>query len=970
MENTRRVVALSAIALAFACLFAAFASAQQQPMLDIHVIAHTHDDVGWLKTVDEYYYGANQSIQNAGVQYILDTVYTALMANPARKFIYVEIAFFERWWAEQTDEVKANVRTLVANGQLEFINGGWCMNDEAGAHFEDTSIQMTTGHQFLLQEFGVVPTIGWQIDPFGHANAHATLVGLAGFNAIFFARIDYQDYAVREASQNLEFVWRPSKSFGANSDIFAHSLYGLTYCYPNDFAFEWGDDPIQTDPRLFNPNVAAKAQDFADQMRQRAQNYRTNQILVTFGCDFQFQDAIINFKNMDKLMAYINANPDVYGLNVFYSTPSIYVNAVHATGQAFELKTDDIFPYASGPHSYWTGYFTSRSALKGYVRTRSNFEQATNKLFALSGIPGNTTYLLSDIYSLTQSLSIAQHHDAVAGTEQQHVTDDYAERLSIGTVSAENAYNAALSQIAGNGTASPQFSFCAYLNVSICPALEPLSSGSSIPVALYNPLGWVRSEYVRLPVNSTSVDVVDGQGNSVSSQILPSEDPASQYTLVFSAENIPPLGYSIYYVQPSSSEKPVTKAKKAKRAPTPPTIENEFFQISFASNNSMDSVYIKETGQTFPLQQAWWWYNASNGEDPGQQASGAYVFRPNISTPYPVGEPTLNILSGPLVMEARQTWADWVTQVIRLYAGQNWIEIEATIGPIPINDGLGKEIITRYQSNLNTNQTWYTDSQGLEYQQRIYNYRFSWDLQVYENVSDNYYPVNTAIHLIDVDTNDHLGIVVDRSRGGSSLANGQVETMVHRRLLYDDGFGVGEPLNESTIIRTTQNVIIGKSDAGALALERQRAMFVNHPIVIAFGSPDETDIVNNGFSPLSASLPPNVHLQTLELQEDGLLLLRLHHVFAVGESGNYSDPAEVDLSTLFVSMQPIGLTEMSLTANQPLSSVNRLQFPVLNNTMSAASEPGYHQKVQPDDDFVITLQPMEIRTFLVRFAQI
>jgi hypothetical protein len=76
--------------------------------------------------VDEYYMGANNTIQHAGVQYILDSVIVALEQNPDRKFVYVEQAFFQRWWAEQSPNTKSMVKKLVHNGQLDFITGGWC----------------------------------------------------------------------------------------------------------------------------------------------------------------------------------------------------------------------------------------------------------------------------------------------------------------------------------------------------------------------------------------------------------------------------------------------------------------------------------------------------------------------------------------------------------------------------------------------------------------------------------------------------------------------------------------------------------------------------------------------------------------------------------------------------------------------------------------------------------------------------
>ncbi|XP_031478230.1 probable alpha-mannosidase At5g13980 isoform X2 [Nymphaea colorata] len=143
--------------------------------INVHLVAHTHDDVGWLKTVDQYYVGSNNSIQGACVQNVLDSVISALLADKNRKFIYVEQAFFQRWWRNQSPMVQKIVKELVDSGQLEFINGGMCMHDKAAPHYIDMIEQTTLGHRFIKEEFGKTPRIGWQIDPFGHSAVQAYL---------------------------------------------------------------------------------------------------------------------------------------------------------------------------------------------------------------------------------------------------------------------------------------------------------------------------------------------------------------------------------------------------------------------------------------------------------------------------------------------------------------------------------------------------------------------------------------------------------------------------------------------------------------------------------------------------------------------------------------------------------------------------------------------------------------------------
>ena len=79
------------------------------------------------------------------------------------------------------------------------------------------------------------------------------------------------------------------------------------------------------------------------------------------------------YKNVDKIINYVNNNFEKYNVKIMYSTPSEYLAEVNKQNITFPTKTDDFFPYADGENAYWTGYFTSRVALKGYVRTTGRY---------------------------------------------------------------------------------------------------------------------------------------------------------------------------------------------------------------------------------------------------------------------------------------------------------------------------------------------------------------------------------------------------------------------------------------------------------------------------------------------------------------------------------------------------------------------------------------------------------------------
>ncbi|XP_033226476.1 lysosomal alpha-mannosidase-like [Belonocnema kinseyi] len=960
--------------------------------LNIHIVPHTHDDVGWLQTFDQYYYENQDELNHGGVQYILNSVIRSLQESPERRFIYVESAFFFKWWDQQNEKVKTIVRSLIDEGRLEIIGGGWSMNDEAVTHYQSVIDQFSWGFRRLNDTFGQCarPKIGWQIDPFGHSREQASMFAQMGFDGLLFARIDYQDRGRRYGSKTAEFIWRGSPSLGENANIFTSVLFNQ-YSAPDGFCFDvtCTDEALIDDPDSPGYNIDRKVEEFLSYVQSQASSYRTNNILITMGNDFAYKNADMWYTNLDKLNKYINLlNGTDY--NAIYSTPSCYIKALNEEKLAWSSKSDDFFPYGSEWNAYWTGYYTSRPTIKFYERMGNNFLQVVKQLSVVSNEPDNLA-----LVKFREAMGVLQHHDAITGTEKEVVAHDYARILSKSINDGEKISSHTLRKMLQNGkksekTESLEFYSCPLLNISSCQHTEV---NKNFVVTVYNPTSQPLRTFVRLPVTGKSYQVLDYIGNEVVTQIvpipttiqkIPGRQTSASDELVFLATGIPPLGYLSYYVR---------KNDHRKRVMVNDSIENP---NTHASNKAF-SISVDTTGEVIieskiekgvKLTQSIYYYAGVVSEYPGKwmagnngRASGAYIFRPNVTTgirgfPY---DGNAALIRGPLVEELHLTINEWISQVVRVYDGEERIEFSWLVGPIDINDGIGKEIITKYTTDLQSNGEFLTDSNGREMLKRKRNERPTWNLDLDEPVAGNYYPVTTKISISDEERKLKMAVLTDRAQGGSSLRDGEIELMVHRRLLCDDNFGVNEALNETAygiglVARGEHSVLIGSQSDSFVLQEKNKAISLSlRPWI--FITPLETTSYDDWktnyrmhSSGLAERLPSNIHILTLEPWKDGSVLLRLEHLFEEGESIEYSKPAKINLQDLFSDFIVTGVHETTLGGNQWLEDMERLKWVpdkdyVVGNNYTVNP---INSKIR--NEMEVLLMPKQIRTFVVNVS--
>jgi lysosomal alpha-mannosidase len=980
----------------------------------VHLVPHTHDDVGWLETYDGYF--------QSHVHSILDTMTEMLTQHPTRKFVYVEMAFFKKWWDLQTDAKKDSVRLLVKNKQFEIVNAGWSMNDEACPYYEDIIDNMQTGIEWISKELGFTSFIGWQLDPFGHSSTNARIQAKLGFDFQVFSRMNQKDREQRFANQTLRSVWTPN-----NREKILIEPNVANYCEPGWML----DETYKGDPK-------AGADKFYAYVKNNSAYYQKKVILQLLGCDFQYVDGPKVYENHLVVLQYIWDHPETYGdIEFKYSIPSEYLEDLKSVNEVYTEKTDDYWAYGEQDNDYWSGYFTSRPLMKYMARYTGKAFQAVRQFlsFNLMGlVPEQRANLAGQLLNnnvefIALQLGVAMHHDAVSGTAKQFVQDDYYTRLNdalhnitgiVNTVLAMDIkalfFDTTKDNYTSGVTAFPaNLEFCDLQDPYLTSCLSTnLNDQQSALLVVYNPTDNAKKVH-KVPVKDEKVTVYNNQNQKLPAEVFcESYWNGNQCWLFFVDGSMKAFGTNYYLLRvddASTSTKKVELSQCSGEAGKQCSLTVQGYGQDLVAEfvpSSDKTITFSNDGETEGFSVAVDYRNYIGMINNGPN-SGAYVFRPNEDTYVsPRSYSTFDKIftaQGEIMSLARLE-GDFANCTISFNHAEDSIAtskdgvmmtLEPEIGPLSISGGQGQEVVQILtHSTIENNSVFYTDSNGLDMQKRTFGRQPTFDItpDPIDVIPSSYYPVNAAIYVQDSTT--RMTVLTDRSEGGTSRGNGQIETMMHRTTVLDasgadDQKGVGEALKElgpdgqGLKIRPLYHVLIEKTPkSGSKLFGKVRNHLIDYRPMVMYGALGH-DGSFNGFvggkavGKSQGSLPEGLKIFMDYKVNGDYYLMRLHNISEspieiTHHQLVHSLEAGAGAKKLHVSFQEMSMSDLETLHDmkkrvhdwktvKSIEELDRVMKRVNGNRMfgleSRILEQGHHSKV-------IKVEEFDVRTFRMK----
>lgn len=376
----------------------------------------SHWDPNWLYTSEEYY--------QRFVEDNLDLAVDGLLEEKRRVYS-IECMFFLRMYWDRRQDRREQVRDLINQRRLRLTSSGVTTADTLIPGPEAILRDFLLGQEWLRRNgMWQEPDLAYFSDSFGSSPGLPSLLNAAGFTKSAITRIDgmyflgfernHPDKYPRRGSsaemllkerRTLDFVWR-DRSGGeilthwnaftyGQGDLLAHRGVSRIYVFPVSI------------PARSGRHVAYRIHQFTEQL---APYSRTPYLFCPIGFDF--------VSPIPDLLALL----DRYNQEEYPKTGTWTVNAGlddYLDLVAFHRQQLPVIEL--DPNPYWTGFYTSRPALKKRCHQLVETLKLAESLALLPENRDSLERFNSELLSTWWKAAASNHHDFITGTSPDRV---------------------------------------------------------------------------------------------------------------------------------------------------------------------------------------------------------------------------------------------------------------------------------------------------------------------------------------------------------------------------------------------------------------------------------------------------------------------------------------------------------------------------------------------------------------------
>jgi alpha-mannosidase len=499
-----------------------------EPLLQkatFHLTGNSHIDAAWLwpwtETVDV-------------VKRTFGTALQLMYEYP--QYTYTQSAAqYNEWLAQKYPEMNAEIAQRIKEGRWEVVGGMWVEPDLNMPDGESLVRQLLVGKRWYKQAYGVDVRVGWNPDSFGYTWQLPQIYKKSGVDYFVTQKMTWND------TNQLPFklFWWESPD---GSKVLAY--------FPHDY----GNEDLS--PVRLSQDLAAarsRATGMTDMMDlygvgdhgggptravlDQGFHWALPSIPPKVVPNMQFGTAQTWFSTVEKQIVPDSPVWNYQSIAKGYSAPP----APPIVGQmAIPTWKSELY------FEYHRGVMTTQANHKRNMREAEVEVLDAEKWASLAWVLAGRAYPGSDLTEDWKKVLFNQFHDLAAGSGIGVIYKDAQKDYDVVRWSTNEISDTALDKLA------------ARIDTRV-------KIDKSVPIVVYNPLGWTRSGEVevklQLPDPKQDISVAamcepESTMNQIDPIILSRDDRTGEVELAFRARAVPALGYKLYRVGPPWKRKP------------------------------------------------------------------------------------------------------------------------------------------------------------------------------------------------------------------------------------------------------------------------------------------------------------------------------------------------------------------------------------------------------------------------------